>query len=119
MEKIDGEVRELSKNDVKLKSDEFQMREIKEILEKSKVFFDQQADEVDSRGLVTEDGTQNRGQLGFVAGVILRERVPGFERMLWRISRGNIFLRRVDIEQPFQDPETVSFDKITILDSHT
>lgn len=46
--------------------------------------------------------------LGFVAGVIERERIIGFERMLWRISRGNVFLRQVDIETPFKDPKTVN-----------
>lgn len=46
-------------------------------------------------------------QLGFVAGVIERERILGFERILWRISRGNVFLRQADIEKPFTDPKTV------------
>ena len=46
-------------------------------------------------------------QLGFVAGVVERERILGFERMLWRISRGNVFLRQADIETPFTDPKTV------------
>lgn len=107
VEKIDSEVRELSQNDINLKSDYLQVCEIKEVYEKSKSFFDNQSDEIDSRTLLTEDGAQSRGQLGFVAGVIARERIPGFERMLWRVCRGNIFLRRVDIEQPFKDPTTV------------
>jgi hypothetical protein len=44
----------------------------------------------------------------FVAGVVPRERLPAFERMLWRISRGNVFLRRAELDQPLEDPSTVS-----------
>lgn len=44
----------------------------------------------------------------FVAGVILRERLPAFERMLWRACRGNVFLRQAEIETPLEDPSTVS-----------
>ena len=44
-------------------------------------------------------------QLGFVAGVILRERLPAFERMLWRACRGNVFLRQAEIEDPLEDPQ--------------
>lgn len=56
-----------------------------------------------------DEGAQsaNRGRLGFVAGVIKRERVPAFERMLWRISRGNVFLRRAEMDHPLEDPATV------------
>lgn len=45
--------------------------------------------------------------LRFVAGVVPRERVPAFERMLWRISRGNVFLRQAELDQPLEDPSTV------------
>uniref|UniRef100_A0A8C2JDS0 V-type proton ATPase subunit a n=1 Tax=Cyprinus carpio TaxID=7962 RepID=A0A8C2JDS0_CYPCA len=44
----------------------------------------------------------------FVAGVINRERIPTFERMLWRVCRGNVFLRQTEIEDPLEDPTTVS-----------
>lgn len=44
----------------------------------------------------------------FVAGVILRERLPAFERMLWRACRGNVFLRQAMIESPLEDPSSVS-----------
>ena len=40
----------------------------------------------------------------FVAGVIPRERMPAFERMLWRACRGNVFLRQADIEETIEDP---------------
>ena len=45
--------------------------------------------------------------LRFVAGVILRERLPAFERMLWRACRGNVFLRQAEIDTPLEDPITV------------
>ena len=34
-------------------------------------------------------------KLGFIAGAISRERIPLFERILWRACRGNVFLRFV------------------------
>uniref|UniRef100_A0AAQ4PTA3 V-type proton ATPase subunit a n=1 Tax=Gasterosteus aculeatus aculeatus TaxID=481459 RepID=A0AAQ4PTA3_GASAC len=45
-------------------------------------------------------------RLGFVAGVIGRERIPTFERMLWRVCRGNVFLKQAEIEDPLEDPIT-------------
>lgn len=49
----------------------------------------------------------------FVAGVILRERIPAFERMLWRACRGNVFLRQAEIETPLEDPSTVRIGTYT------
>jgi V-type H+-transporting ATPase subunit a len=48
----------------------------------------------------------------FVAGVILRERLPAFERMLWRACRGNVFLRQAVIEAPLEDPANVKITHI-------
>lgn len=59
--------------------------------------------------LLGEEGLRAGGQalkLGFVAGVILRERIPAFERMLWRACRGNVFLRQAEIETPLEDPSS-------------
>jgi len=47
------------------------------------------------------------GWYRFVAGVILRERIPAFERMLWRACRGNVFLKQAEIDSPLEDPVTV------------
>ena len=55
---------------------------------------------------VQDEGGAGGGlQLGFVAGVILRERLPAFEKMLWRACRGNVFLRVAEIEDPLEDPQ--------------
>lgn len=40
--------------------------------------------------------------------MILRERLPAFERMLWRACRGNVFLRQAVIESALEDPANVT-----------
>jgi len=42
-----------------------------------------------------------------VAGVINKEKLASFERVLWRIGRGTIFLRHSDVEELIFDSSTV------------
>uniref|UniRef100_A0A8B9TWV7 V-type proton ATPase subunit a n=1 Tax=Anas platyrhynchos TaxID=8839 RepID=A0A8B9TWV7_ANAPL len=44
--------------------------------------------------------------LRFTAGVIKRERMIPFERLLWRACRGNIYLRYTEMDTPLEDPVT-------------
>lgn len=114
LEKTENEIAELSQNEVNLKQNFLELTELKQVLENTQGFFSEQEvmnlDSVrtGSGQLNSEEpqNQQNRGRLGFVAGVIQRERIFAFERMLWRISRGNVFLRRSDLAQPLKDPAT-------------
>ncbi|KAK3917376.1 V-type proton ATPase 116 kDa subunit a1 [Frankliniella fusca] len=117
LEKTETEMLELSQNGVNLKSNFKELKEMKYVLEKAQHFMSEECDlftaasafvfqqeESDSnRALI---GGEERGRLGFVAGVIPRDKVPGFERMLWRVSRGNVFLRQAPLEEPLEDPAT-------------
>ncbi|XP_030754622.1 V-type proton ATPase 116 kDa subunit a isoform X2 [Sitophilus oryzae] len=119
-EKLENELREVNQNAEALKKNFLELTELKQILRKTQVFFDeaehqasaQMADpsrEEEQVTLLGEEGLRAGGQalkLGFVAGVILRERIPAFERMLWRACRGNVFLRQAEIETPLEDPST-------------
>ncbi len=42
-----------------------------------------------------------------MTGVIDHERLNGFERVLWRITRGNLYMRSSPIEERIEDPKTV------------
>ncbi|KAK4122840.1 V0/A0 complex, 116-kDa subunit of ATPase [Parathielavia appendiculata] len=42
--------------------------------------------------------------IGFVAGVIARDRVAAFERILWRTLRGNLYMNQAEIPEPLVDP---------------
>ncbi|KAM8716196.1 hypothetical protein ACLKA7_003129 [Drosophila subpalustris] len=111
LEKTENELREMSVNGASLNANFRHMQELKSVLENTEGFFsDHEAINLDSNRITdpndpNQAGAQ-RGQLAFVAGVIKLERFFSFERMLWRISRGNIFLRRNDISGLSEDDET-------------
>lgn len=111
LERTESEILESSHNAVSLKHNYLELTELKFLLEKTHAFFQEQeggagTDSLTKALISDESGQQARGRLGFVAGVVPRERVPAFERMLWRISRGNVFLRQAELEQPLEDPAT-------------
>lgn len=120
LEETENDILELSQNAVNLKSNYLELTELRHVLEKTQVFFtenqelllyqQEEANDSITRNLINEEqqnpGVMGRGRLEFVAGVINRERVPAFERMLWRISRGNVFLRQAELDKPLEDPAT-------------
>uniref|UniRef100_A0A5B6ZEA0 V-type proton ATPase subunit a n=1 Tax=Davidia involucrata TaxID=16924 RepID=A0A5B6ZEA0_DAVIN len=43
-------------------------------------------------------------KLGYVSGLVPREKAMAFERILFRATRGNVFLRQAVVEDPVVDP---------------
>ncbi|XP_063966547.1 V-type proton ATPase 116 kDa subunit a 1-like isoform X3 [Lytechinus pictus] len=110
-EKLENELKEVNTNQEALKRNFLELTELKHILRKTQHFFDEMHDGdgmEEAHKLLGDDGPR-MGQpmrLGFVAGVIQRERIPAFEQMLWRVCRGNVFLRQAEIEAALEDPST-------------
>ncbi|KAM7387375.1 hypothetical protein PAMA_009816 [Pampus argenteus] len=109
-EKLENELKEINTNQEALKKNFLELTELKHILRRTQQFFDEMEDpsllEESSTLLDPSEVIRAPLRLGFVAGVIGRERIPTFERMLWRVCRGNVFLRQADIEDPLEDPAT-------------
>ncbi|XP_034414410.1 V-type proton ATPase 116 kDa subunit a-like isoform X7 [Cyclopterus lumpus] len=110
-EKLENELKEINTNQEALKKNFLELTELKHILRRTQQFFDEMEDPnlLEESSSLMEGSEGGRGaplRLGFVAGVIGRERIPTFERMLWRVCRGNVFLRKAEIEDPLEDPAT-------------
>uniref|UniRef100_A0A674PP93 V-type proton ATPase subunit a n=1 Tax=Takifugu rubripes TaxID=31033 RepID=A0A674PP93_TAKRU len=100
-EKLENELKEINTNQEALKKNFLELTELKHILRRTQQFFDEFS--LEHNELLQ----YCRCFLSlFVAGVISRERIPTFERMLWRVCRGNVFLRKAEIEDPLEDPTT-------------
>lgn len=54
-------------------------------------------------------------KLGFVSGLVPKEKSTAFERILFRATRGNMFLKQAVVEDPVTDP--VSGQKVIISSS--
>ena len=52
-------------------------------------------------------------KLGFLTGLVPREKSMAFERILFRATRGNIFLKQAVVEDPVVDP--VSGEKVIYI----
>uniref|UniRef100_A0AAQ5Z7Z3 V-type proton ATPase subunit a n=1 Tax=Amphiprion ocellaris TaxID=80972 RepID=A0AAQ5Z7Z3_AMPOC len=98
-EKLENELKEINTNQEALKKNFLELTELKHILHRTQQFFDE----------------VELCLCRFVAGVISRERIPTFERMLWRVCRGNVFLRKAEIEDPLEDPTTVIHKSVFII----
>ncbi|KAG9472263.1 hypothetical protein GDO78_020597 [Eleutherodactylus coqui] len=115
LEKLEGELQEVNQNQQTLKQNFLELTELKHLLKKTQDFFEAEAnlpDEFfneDTSSLLelrTVPSAAAAGKLGFTAGVIGRERMASFERLLWRVCRGNIYLKYSELDTSLEDPVT-------------
>ncbi|XP_039368908.1 V-type proton ATPase 116 kDa subunit a [Mauremys reevesii] len=114
LEKLEGELQEANQNQQTLKQNFLELTELKHLLKKTQDFFETETNlpddffNEDTSGLLELRSTPAAvaAKLGFTAGVIKRERMVPFERLLWRACRGNIYLRYTEMDTALEDPIT-------------
>lgn len=107
-EQLENEMKDSNSNYEALQKSLLELLELRHILQKTQSFFEEEG-QAETRARLQADievGVKPGGQLGFVAGVINRERIPAFERLLWRACRGNVFFKQAEIDTALYDPGT-------------
>ncbi|XP_034375016.1 V-type proton ATPase 116 kDa subunit a 4 [Arvicanthis niloticus] len=114
LEKLEGELQEANQNHQALKKSFLELTELKYLLKKTQDFFETETNlgedffVEDTSGLLELRAIPAfmTGKLGFTAGVINRERMASFERLLWRVCRGNVYLKFSEMDTLLEDPVT-------------
>uniref|UniRef100_H2ZFW2 V-type proton ATPase subunit a n=1 Tax=Ciona savignyi TaxID=51511 RepID=H2ZFW2_CIOSA len=129
-DKLETEMKSVNSNQEALKKNFLELTELKHILRKTQQFFEQiiltkykknnnqaalyQQDQEthvpqqydDETPLIASEFSRSFNRFGFVAGVLMRDKISAFERVIWRACRGNVFLRYTEIEAELEDPHT-------------
>ncbi|XP_057788453.1 V-type proton ATPase subunit a3 [Salvia miltiorrhiza] len=127
---LEAELVEINANGEKLQRSYNELAEYKLVLQKAGEFFHSALSSAEARQreyssnqggeesleipLLSEQETttdsSKQVRLGFITGLVPREKSMAFERILFRATRGNVFLRQVAVDEPVVDP--VSGDKV-------
>ncbi|VDN55879.1 unnamed protein product [Dracunculus medinensis] len=116
---LERDVNNMNESDILLKRNNLELKEWEAILEKTDQFFQGGISDVAMQEIDAVEGEEvniimkTQEPIGFCTGVINRDRVNAFERVLWRACRRTAFVRTVEIEEELVDPDTA-----TKLDRH-
>ncbi|XP_042004466.1 V-type proton ATPase subunit a3-like [Salvia splendens] len=126
---LEAELVEINANGEKLQRSYNELAEYKLVLLKAGEFFSSALSNAEARQreyssnqggeesleipLLSEQETTDSSKqvrLGFITGLVPREKSMAFERILFRATRGNVYLKQVAVDEPVVDP--VSGDKV-------
>ncbi|XP_072567822.1 V-type proton ATPase 116 kDa subunit a 1 [Paramormyrops kingsleyae] len=125
--KLEKELKEINSNREVLRNNVMDLMEMSYLLHMTEEFFDEAESRLSCSELPSEDSiaayprvasrrtsscsASGPLNLRFVAGVIRQERIPAFEKVLWRVFHGNFVLRHAEIQPPGESPMIEDFVK--------
>eukprot|EP01125_Pyxidicula_operculata_P007322 TRINITY_DN2492_c0_g1_i3.p1 TRINITY_DN2492_c0_g1~~TRINITY_DN2492_c0_g1_i3.p1 ORF type:complete len:866 (-),score=210.00 TRINITY_DN2492_c0_g1_i3:33-2630(-) len=115
-DELEKQIVEMNGHQDKLNHNYNQLIELKYVLIKDESFFAEalkgitpSTDKIGDESLVKLDEeaqTVTQSKLGFISGVIERDSLADFEKVLYRATRGNLFMKWSEIERTIKDPDT-------------
>uniref|UniRef100_A0A5F8GXD3 V-type proton ATPase subunit a n=1 Tax=Monodelphis domestica TaxID=13616 RepID=A0A5F8GXD3_MONDO len=116
LQKLEVELREVTKNKEKLRKNLLELIEYTHMLRVTKTFvkrnieFEPSYEEfpsLEKDSLLDYNCMQRLGaKLGFVSGLIHQAKVEAFEKMLWRVCKGYTIVTHAELDECLEDPET-------------
>ncbi|KAF6333422.1 hypothetical protein mRhiFer1_008180 [Rhinolophus ferrumequinum] len=125
LQKLEVELREVTKNKEKLRKNLLELIEYTHMLRVTKTFVKRNVEfeptyeefpSLDGDSLLDYSCMQRlAAKLGFVSGLIHQGKVEAFEKMLWRVCKGYTILTYAELDEPLEDPETGEVIKWQVL----
>uniref|UniRef100_A0A8C0KPQ1 V-type proton ATPase subunit a n=1 Tax=Canis lupus dingo TaxID=286419 RepID=A0A8C0KPQ1_CANLU len=116
LQKLEVELREVTKNKEKLRKNLLELIEYTHMLRVTKTFLKRNVEfeptyeefpPLENDSLLDYSCMQRLGaKLGFVSGLINQGKVEAFEKMLWRVCKGYTIVTYAELDEPLEDPET-------------
>ncbi|VEU21548.1 DEKNAAC102205 [Brettanomyces naardenensis] len=110
---LEDRISELSSASEDLLKKQMDLKQYQQVLNSTDSYFDRSytADLIDlsGDGGLPAEGGEVRHSGNFITGVIPRSKVPILEKILWRVLRGNLFMKATEIEQKMFDPKSKEF----------
>ncbi|XP_032024250.1 V-type proton ATPase 116 kDa subunit a 2 isoform X2 [Hylobates moloch] len=116
LQKLEVELREVTKNKEKLRKNLLELIEYTHMLRVTKTFVKRNVEfeptyeefpSLESDSLLDYSCMQRLGaKLGFVSGLINQGKVEAFEKMLWRVCKGYTIMSYAELDESLEDPET-------------
>ncbi|VDK73077.1 unnamed protein product [Onchocerca ochengi] len=109
---LERDVIDMNSNNILLKRNYLELKEWEAILEKTDHFFEEGISDVAMHEIeaVEEESAlvlkRPKEPIGFLAGIINRDRVNAFEKVLWRACHKTAFVRTTDIEEELENPDS-------------
>lgn len=113
---FESELTELNSRQAQLSKNYNELVEFKHVLQKDADFFSgysvsMPASDIDENTALVGEGENlyggaDQAGLGFITGLVNKDKLQSFERVLWRVVRGNLYMKTAEIDTMVIDPAT-------------
>ncbi|VDM57535.1 unnamed protein product [Angiostrongylus costaricensis] len=115
---LERDVKNMNESDSQLMMNYMELKEWDAVLDRTDEFLEGGMDDQAAEELETQEeeyGKVEKAPIGYSVGVIRRERLPAFERVLWRACHHAVYLRSSPIDEDLEDENDEKCQKAVFI----